>query len=76
MHRGSSFWQPAEKDEAVSSEASEHARLAVDSMAMAGKKWRRMKKGAYDTKLKQGQLADERIKRKPRCCLFRDAFAK
>lgn len=30
----SSFWA-AEKDEAVSSEASEHVRLAVDGMAMA-----------------------------------------
>ena len=33
----------AEKKKAVSSEASEHARVAVESMAMAEKKWGRMK---------------------------------
>lgn len=51
----------AEKDKAVSSKASEQARLAVESMAVAEKKWRKMQKKA--TKVKQGELADGRIKR-------------
>lgn len=54
-------FQAAEKNKAVSSEASKYARVAVESMVMAEKKWGRMKRKRVG--FKQGQLAGGRVKR-------------